>query len=195
MPPKAFRFEAVITRRSWNDYTFMVVEIPSDLVAKLPGKGYHRVAATLGPVDVKCALTPDGEGGYYILISKKLHQRLGVSVGDAFPAQYVLEPRDSVHVPPEIEAALKEMPHTARYWEELTPGRKRGLSHMVSSAVRPETRERRAREVLQSLLPMRFSPLSDPIKPEKARVRRPPEDDDAPRLRRVRPRDDDEDAE
>jgi len=160
MPPKVFRFEASITRRSWNDYSFMLVDIPAKLVAQLPGKGYHRVAATLGAIELKCALTPDGDGGYYILVSKKLHQRLGVGIGETFPAEFTLEARDAVDIPAELEAALAAMPEAVPYWEELTPGRKRGFAHMINTAVRPETRERRAREILKSLLPLR-GPLSD----------------------------------
>ncbi len=77
---------------------------------------------------------------------------LGLDVGDTIELTLQTDPDpDYVELAPELEEALAADPVAEHAWESLTPGRRRTLAYGVTRAKRPETRRRKARELVAEL--------------------------------------------
>ncbi len=169
MTTESFYFQAPIIEQRGSKSTYCYIHLPTDFVATLPAdqlKGRPRLLATMNGIgEVPCALIPRGEGTYSIMVSKALQRRIGATTGDVVDVSFVFALPDHVCVPGEIEEVLNDFPEARPFWEELSAGRKRGLSHAVGSAKTPSTRQRRARETIESVLPIslaiRFSKIAD----------------------------------
>jgi len=158
MTRKSYRFQAPIVEHRGPKSTYCYIHVPDDCVASLPAeklKGRPRLLATMnGVVEAPCALIPGGGGTYRIMASKALQRKLGAIPGDVVDVSFVFDSPNQVYVPKELEEVLKAFPEARPFWDELTPGRKRGLSHAVATAKTSDTRRRRAQETIESLLPI-----------------------------------------
>jgi hypothetical protein len=149
------RFQAAVSRHPWDDYPYHVITLPEEVVAQLPKKGRLRADLTVGPVTFNCGLLSEGkEGGLYIMVSKKLLGEMEVKVGEEVAMKLRLVPYDRVDVPEELEAAIDAVPGARALWDAVTPGKKRGHIAALNRAVRPETKLRRAKEIVESLFPL-----------------------------------------
>ena len=91
------------------------------------------------------------KGRHYLLIGRPLARTLRVSLGDRVTVAFSLVTDNAVTIPAEIAEALRQEPAWRSLWDALTPGAQRGLAYRVDSAKLPETRARRAVEVLRDL--------------------------------------------
>lgn len=126
--------------------------IPEHIAASLSDAGIRRVAGRLDEHDFRRSLQPAPDGGHCLRFGKRWMRDAGLEIGSEVWVELNAESDDTVIVPPELKAALAEMPAAAAKWNALSPGRRRGWSHHVERAKRPATREKRARAVLEGLL-------------------------------------------
>lgn len=85
------------------------------------------------------------------MLGKKLLRDLGVGIGDPVEVRFRIEDPDRVEVPPEIERAVDAAGDLRAAWDALTPGRRRGWSHMVNAAKTERTRTKRIAELVDAL--------------------------------------------
>jgi uncharacterized protein YdeI (YjbR/CyaY-like superfamily) len=78
------------------------------------------------------------------MLSPALLRSIGASVGSIVSLRFRLVPASVVETPAELVEAIAADPKAGARWNSLTPGKQRGLSALVNSAARPETRQRRA---------------------------------------------------
>ena len=148
-----YSFKARITERDFGRMSYAVVDLPSKLCKELPLADYPRlrVKGVINDVPHKGAIQPKGNRKWCIMLSKRAMKNCGVGIGDRVSVGFEIDDQDAVDVPAELTHALDRDEVAARIWQELSPGKKRSFSHMVDSAKRAETRERRASEVLEML--------------------------------------------
>src|SRR5262245_56511933 len=74
------RFRATVLRRAGAakavDWMFLV--LPREASAKLPSRGMVSVEGTFGGVAFCATLEPDGEGGHWMRVERKLSEAAGV---------------------------------------------------------------------------------------------------------------------
>lgn len=159
--PKVYRFQSTVTRRSFPGFTYSVVPLPDAVAGQILalGNSRPRAIAQLNGHEFRCGLIPGGEGTLHIMLSKALQKLTNASPGLRVAVEFVLDDPDAVEMPPELTAALDADPEALALWEALTPGKRRGLAYRVASAKTTATREKRCREVLDSLKPLRFGGL------------------------------------
>lgn len=121
--------------------------------APLVEAGVKRVVCTVGSEhSFSCALIPDGQGDFYIYLSKRRMDLLGLAADDS--VQLILEKDTSeygMEMPPELEEVLAFDEEAKSAFDQLTPGRRRSAIHQVGSAKREETRIERALRLAENL--------------------------------------------
>lgn len=134
-------FESEVTPMEWGRATYTVIRVPDDAVAALGAT--RRVEGEIAEYPVNLALTraPAIEG-VFLWAGQSLLDRIGVAPGERVELRLRPAPDDRVDTPPEVEAALRGT-GLLPAWGALTPGRRRGLLHKISTARTDATREKR----------------------------------------------------
>lgn len=128
-------------------YTCTIMVAP-DVAAELLEQGAKRVLFRAKGIESRRALQSDGQGGHYIMLGKDLLKTLAVGPGAMLDVELVPDPNpDAVDLSEELEAVLDQDDEFAAFWNGLTPGRQRGLSHYVSTGKSSDTRIKRSLEL------------------------------------------------
>jgi hypothetical protein len=146
-------FETRIARHSVGTYRYTVVYLDSALHAVLPLDRHARlrVEADIGGLPVKGAWQP-AKGRWYLMLPKDGLKRAGLVVGASVEVAFRVLPQDEVEIPPPLAELLQAMPRVRTAWRQLSPGKQRGLAHMVASAKRAHTQTARLAKVEAILL-------------------------------------------
>ncbi len=143
-----FRPAAIAKVVSW---TFLI--LPKKASAKLPSRGQTTVEGTLNGFPFRATLEPDGQGGHWLKVDRKMRKAAGVEARDVVTleiAPVVEEPEP--RVPADLRKALAAAPTKAReVWSDITPAARRDFIHWIVSAKQAETRARRIRNARDML--------------------------------------------
>lgn len=142
---KAVRFRATLYRPSGHGsagWTFL--RLPAEASAQLPSRGQVSVDGSFNGVAFTATLEPDGEGGHWLKVDRKMRIAANAEAGDTIevevrPASVEPEPE----VPPDLRTAVGADAKAAAAWSGVTPAARRDWVHWINSAKRPETRARR----------------------------------------------------
>ena len=147
-----FTAKVIEQKDSAGKYTFTIVKVPAKAQKELPLDQYPRlrIRGEVNGHPFEGALQPSG-GRWSLMLSKQRMKEFGVSVGDRVTIGFEIADQDAVDVPLELQQALEEDSESAKIWDNLTPGKRRGFAYRVSSAKQPATRSRRVAEVLEAL--------------------------------------------
>ena len=159
--PKTYRFAAELERFEGKGAWYYLL-YPNAVEKEFGTKGRLRVLGTMNlpgrqagrisgkKVKVDRALIPQGDGTHVVILGGELRKQLGVSLGDTIEMEFHVNPDpDAIDVPEELEIALEMEPELKPVYERQTPGTKRGISYWINSGKRPETRAKRAAEMMR----------------------------------------------
>ena len=141
------RVKAKLYRPKTTDkgVTWTFLKLPADASKQLPSRGMTSVEGTFNGKAFQATLEPDGKGGHWLKVDKKLRESAGVEVGDLIkleiaPASVEPEPE----VPDDLRKALAAAPKkAAETWSDITPVARRDWIHWITSGKRAETRVKR----------------------------------------------------
>ena len=121
-------------------WTFLT--LPKQASAKLPARGMVSVEGTLNGSPFQATLEPDGQGGHWLKVDRKLREAAGAEAGDVVTleiAPVAEEPEPTV--PADLRKALAGAPTKAReVWSDITPIARRDWIQWITSGKRAETR-------------------------------------------------------
>jgi hypothetical protein len=128
-------------------WTFL--NLPKAASAKLPSRGQTTVEGTLNGAPFQATLEPDGQGGHWLKVDRKLREAAGAEAGDTVTleiAPVTEEPKPKV--PADLRKALAAAAGPAgakarAAWSDITPAARRDFIHWVTSGKRAETRAKR----------------------------------------------------
>ncbi len=131
-------------------WTFLT--LPKEASAKLPSRGMTSVEGTLNGSPFRATLEPDGQGGHWLKVGRKMREVAGAEAGDVVtleiaPVAAEPEPR----VPADLRKALAAAPKARELWSDITPTARRDWIHWIVSAKQAETRARRIRNACSML--------------------------------------------
>jgi hypothetical protein len=140
------RFRATLSRPAGNaKAAWTVLALPRNASTKLPSRGPVSVAGSLNGIPFQATLAPDGAGGHWLKVGRRLREAARADEGDAVAvevAPVTEEPEPAV--PPDLRKALAAaLPGTKAAWSDITPLARRDWIQWIVSAKRPETRARR----------------------------------------------------
>ena len=132
-----FRPKAAARADSW---TFLT--LPKEASAKLPSRGQTTVEGTFSGFPFRATLEPDGQGGHWLKVERKMRKAVGAETGDVVtleiaPVREEPEPK----APADLRRALAGAPTKAReVWSGITPIARRDWIQWITSGKRAETR-------------------------------------------------------
>ena len=148
------RFSATLLRPKATakavSWTFLT--LPKEASAKLPSRGQTTVEGTLNGRPLRATLEPDGQGGHWLKVDRKIREAAGAEAGDVVtleiaPVAEEPEPR----VPADLRKALAAAPKARELWSDITTIARRDWIHWIVSAKQAETRARRIRTACDML--------------------------------------------
>ena len=136
--PKAEANGSTVT----GDWTFLT--LPKQASAKLHTRSMVSIEGTLNGASFKATLEPDGNGGHWLKVNRKLREAARAEVGEEVtleitPFATAQEPEPKV--PADVRKALAEASAKAReVWSNITPAARRDFIHWIVSGKKAETR-------------------------------------------------------
>ena len=143
-PASKIRFSAKLLQPAVTEkadaWTFLI--LPKEASKKLPTRSMTSVEGTLNGSPFQATLEPDGQGGHWLKVERKLRETAGAAAGELVtleiaPAAVEPEPK----LPADLRKALASAAPKARaVWSDITPIARRDWIQWISSGKRAETR-------------------------------------------------------
>lgn len=150
--PKRYAFEGIVYR-TYTTVSYHYVEFPYSAIEEFGMRGPVRVICQLNGQEYFRALIPSGNGQHHLILSQAMRKQTGAALGSTVRVELWQDPDPNrLMIPEELEAAFELEPAAERKFNTLGLGAKRGMCHWIDSAKRPETRAKRAAEMLGRLL-------------------------------------------
>lgn len=147
-----FEFVGRIRTRGTGMGNYTVLCLPEQLASQPPFAGQARVRVQGEIEEIPfSAAWQSGEGGKFLYIPKRVLKERQLAIGDWVSVRFDIDDPDRVEEPLELTVALAQDKRLQAVWQQLTPGKRRGLAYRISSARQPATRQRRVEELLQQL--------------------------------------------
>jgi Bacteriocin-protection, YdeI or OmpD-Associated/Domain of unknown function (DUF1905) len=124
-------------------WTFLT--LPKEASAKLPSRSMTSVEGTVNGLAFRATLEPDGQGGHWLKVDRKMREAAGAEAGDVVTLEIApLAEEPEPRVPTDLRKALAAAHPKARaVWSDITPAARRDWIQWITSPKRPETRARR----------------------------------------------------
>ena len=134
-----------VGRATARAVSWTLLTLPKEASRKLPSRGQVTVVGTFNGRPLRATLEPDGQGGHWLKVDRKMREAAGAEAGDVVTleiAPVAEEPEPKV--PADLRKALAAAPKKAREaWSDITPAARRDFIHWITSPKRPETRVKR----------------------------------------------------
>lgn len=125
--------------------TWTFLNLPREASDKLPSRGQTTVEGTFNGSALQATLEPDGQGGHWLKVDRKMREAAGAVAGDVVTleiAPVAEEPEPTV--PADLRKALAAAsPKVREAWSDITPAARRDFVHWIVSPKRAETRVKR----------------------------------------------------
>jgi Bacteriocin-protection, YdeI or OmpD-Associated len=164
-------FAAVVDKYDFGKYFYTVVYFPRAITDELPLDQYPRLRleAEIDGLSVDGALMPDKVGSaqtkhlldaglpegqkiWYYIVSKKVLQKIGKSLGNEVTVYFRIAQQDAVDVPGALTELLERNERLREKWQALSAGKRRGLVHGLNTAKTSATRTKRLEQIEIALL-------------------------------------------
>ena len=146
-------FEAVLERMP-DRLRWVIARIPFD-AAKLWGKrGQIRVQGEINSFAFTATLFPDGRGGHFLLVNKKMLRGGKASPGQTvkFHLQPDMTPRVAASPSDELLRELRQSKRLLKFFESLNPSRRNDIAKWVAEPKSEDARRRRAQQIAERLM-------------------------------------------
>lgn len=131
-------------------WTFLV--LPREASAKLPSRGMVSVEGTLNGFPFRATLQPDGQGGHWLKVDRKLRLAAAAETGDLVMLEIApLAEEPEPKVPADLRKALAAERKARQVWSDITPVARRDWIQWIVSAKQAETRARRIKNACSML--------------------------------------------
>jgi hypothetical protein len=130
-----------------------ILRLPQRASAMLPSRGQVAVQGTINGHAFQTVLEPDGSGGHWMNLDRKLERAAAIRAGDT--ATLEVEPRKEwpePDVPRDLKSALATAPQKIQnLWNEITPMARWEWVRWVNATQNPDTRKRRVEVTISKM--------------------------------------------
>jgi uncharacterized protein YdeI (YjbR/CyaY-like superfamily) len=132
---------------------WVIVRIPLDVHKIWGERGQLRVKGEINGFAFRTSLFPNGRGGHYLLVNKRM--QAGSRTAPGMTAQFLLEPDTEKRVitePAELKKALAADRSLRRWFDKLNPSKRNEIAKLVLQPKSAAARSRRAEQMAELLL-------------------------------------------
>ncbi len=146
-------FESTLKRYHDENYHSHYIPIPKKWAEKAQASfGKRLVCQINGDALLHCAIVYSKSLGHLITIGKQTKKDIGIEADEVIHLQLAKdESKYQMHVCEEFLEVLETDSEGFGLFEQLTPGRQRGLIHHVNKAKQSDTRINRAIKIMENL--------------------------------------------
>lgn len=146
-PGRKLSFEAEL--KNWAEgMDYCAVPVPAEITKALGTTGPVLVMACVNDSEpFQVSLFPVGGGQHYIRIKAKVRQETNTRTGDLIHVRMTVLDRDSVTIPEDLLSAL-QAELVVEAFKSLPPGKQNFMIRRIDEAAKPQTREKRIRDVV-----------------------------------------------
>lgn len=135
------------------------VRIPFDVVKIYGTRGQVKVKATFDDHPYRGVMANMGKGGHMIGVLKAIRKAIGKNVGDSLRVTIEKDMDERmVVIPPELETVFARNPKAKSRFEILSFTNRKEYALWISSAKKPETKERRLKDIVGKLMSGKKNP-------------------------------------
>ena len=146
-------FEAVLERMP-DRLRWVIARIPFDAATLWGKRGQIRVQGEINSFAFTATLFPDGQGGHFLLVNKKMLS--GGKTAPGLTAKFSLQPDTTPRpAPPTAKELLHELGQSKRllkFFESLNPSRRNEIAKWIAEPKGEESRRRRALQIAERLM-------------------------------------------
>ncbi len=151
--PVAKSFQATLERLN-NNLGWVIARIPFDAAKAWGTRGQLRVKGEINGFAFGTTLFPDGNGGHFLLVNKKLQSGGKTRTGMTAKFQLVpdLAPPKAVETPEELLRELSQSKRLLKFYESLSKSIRKYIVQWVAEGKQQETRVRRAQQLAERMM-------------------------------------------
>jgi hypothetical protein len=149
-PLKGKTFAAVLERMP-DRLSWVIARLPFD-AANLWGKrGQIKVQGEINGFAFGATLFPDGQGGHFLIVNKKLLSggKTAAGLTAKFRLQPDTTPRITVSPPAEMLHELGQSKRLLKFFESLTPSRRHEIAKWIAQCKTSDARKRRSQRLAE----------------------------------------------
>jgi hypothetical protein len=147
-PHQQLSFDSTLERIA-TGMEYYALPVPMETSQALHTRGAVPVFAKVNGSDAfKGSLYPVGGGRHYLRVRNNVCKAAGIKEGDRIRVQIVVRDRlEEVEIPADLRSALRKEALLGCF-NALPVGKRSYMLRLIDEAVKPETREKRIREVV-----------------------------------------------
>jgi uncharacterized protein YdeI (YjbR/CyaY-like superfamily) len=151
--PATKSFQATLERLN-NNLGWVIARIPFDVATTWGKRGQLRVQGQINGFAFGTTLFPDGRGGHFLLVNKKLQSGGKTRPGMTAKFQLVpdLAPPKAVETPEELLRELSQSKRLLKFYESLSKSMRKYIVQWVAEGKQKETRVRRAQQLAERMM-------------------------------------------
>lgn len=152
-PDAVKTFESVLERTS-DRLRWVIARLPFDAAKTWGKRGQLRIKGEINGFAFSGTLFPVGDGTHFLIVNKKLLS--GGKTAAGLTAKFRLQPDTTprpLHSPgQELLRELGQSKRLLKFYESLSPSRRREIAKWVAECKTSEARERRSQQIAERLM-------------------------------------------
>ena len=145
-------FRAVLEPGGPSFMPTQTIVVPAEVLAALGGKATKRVIVTIRGQALRLGLLLLEGGGRYLMLNKDVCHAVGIALGQELEIQIAPDPNpDHVDLPDELIEAFAAWPEAESAFNTYSGAHRRAMAYRVAEGKQPETRARRAVQLVERL--------------------------------------------
>lgn len=147
---KKIKFQSRLERLS-DEMEYFAIWAPKKVSAGLGVRGAVAILARVnGSKPFRGSLVPTGDGGHLMRVKASVREEVGLAEGDRARVEIEIVDRakEAAELPVDLVKALKAE-GVLDAFKSITPGKRSFLLRGLENAVKPETRAKRVRELVE----------------------------------------------
>ena len=150
--PSPIHFRAVLEAGGPRFMPTRIIVVPAEVLEALGGKATKRVVVTIGGQALRLGLLLLAGGGRYLLLNKDVCRAVGIAPGQELEVEIAPDSNpDHLDLPDELAEALAAWPEAETAFNNYSGAHRRAMARLVAEARQPETRARRAVQLVGRL--------------------------------------------
>ncbi len=127
------QFTAALTRFEDNPLWGHHIPVPDAIAQAFLDEKQKRVVCDLnGTHSFQCALMPNGDGHYFVMVNAEIRKNMKLEVGDMLNVTLTKdESKYGLPMPEEFQELLHQDELADKYFHALTKGKQRSLLHII----------------------------------------------------------------